>query len=51
MSAWFILENLLNGIVDGNNINIFFIIILKDNTGIKLNQLIVSIIIDFISFI
>ena len=29
MSAGFILENLLNGIVDGNNINIFFIIILK----------------------
>lgn len=27
MSAGFILENLLNGIVDGNNINIFFIII------------------------
>lgn len=26
MSAGFILENLLNGIVDGNNINIFFII-------------------------
>ena len=29
MNAGFILENLLNGIVDGNNINIFFIIILK----------------------
>lgn len=29
MSAGFILENLLNGIVDGNNINIFFITILK----------------------
>lgn len=29
MSAGFILENLLNGIVDGNNKNIFFIIILK----------------------
>lgn len=29
MSAGFILENLLNGIVDWNNINIFFIIILK----------------------
>lgn len=29
MSAWFILENLLNGIVDVNNVNIFFIGILK----------------------
>ncbi len=29
MSAWFILENLLNGIVDVNDVNIFFIGILK----------------------
>lgn len=26
MSAWFILENLLNGIVDVNDVNIFFFI-------------------------
>lgn len=29
MSVWFILENLLNGIVDVNDVNIFFIGILK----------------------
>ncbi len=29
MSAWFILENLLNGIVDVDDVNIFFIGILK----------------------
>ncbi len=26
MSAWFILENLLNGIVDVNDVNIFFLL-------------------------